>query len=500
MRVPALALLLLATSAGGAAAARVDGSERGDRLVGTPGADVVVGRGGPDRILAAAGNDRIAVQYDAGPDTVACGGGRDVVNADANDRVAADCEVVSRRISRDFHRNEDAQHETQVEPDSLTVGRTTVAAFQTGRRFGGAAANVAWATSSDDGRTWTTGELPGVTRNAPRPGSAVAASDPVVAYSAAHGVWLISTLAVVDPTRLTVSRSADGLRWSDPIDAAAAGAVSGGAVAFDKQWLTCDNGVASPFRGRCYLVYNDFVRRGMSLQTSTDGGLTWSQPTTLPWTPFLLGHFPVVQPDGTLVIVTRAGTNERTLVAIRSRDGGATLEAAVAVAPTRVTAAGHRAPDIPSANVDPSGRIWVAWHSCASRPSCNGNDVLVSSSPDGVTWTPPVRVTSGRHAAIPAIAAGPNGRVGLLYYVRGRGGIDAELVESRNGGATWGAPQRLSALSMPIRWLARTSQGPMLADYVSLTYAGGRPLAVWALASEPGPNGRLRQAIFATRL
>ncbi len=38
----------------------------------------------------------------------------------------------------------------------------------------------------------------------------------------------------------------------------------------------------------------------------------------------------------------------------------------------------------------------------------------------------------------------------------------------------------------------------MLADYISVSYAVGRPLAVWALASEPA-GGELRQAIFATR-
>ena len=73
-------------------------------------------------------------------------------------------------------------------------------------------------------------------------------------------------------------------------------------------------------------------------------------------------------------------------------------------------------------------------------------------------------------------------------------------------GVTWtqivrtGGPMRLNVLTMPLTWLPNTSAGRMLADYVSLTYAGGRPLAVWALASEPARSGRLSQAIFATRL
>jgi hypothetical protein len=38
----------------------------------------------------------------------------------------------------------------------------------------------------------------------------------------------------------------------------------------------------------------------------------------------------------------------------------------------------------------------------------------------------------------------------------------------------------------------------MLADYVSLRWATGRPLVVWALASRP-VGSSLRQAIYATR-
>jgi hypothetical protein len=50
-------------------------------------------------------------------------------------------------------------------------------------------------------------------------------------------------------------------------------------------------------------------------------------------------------------------------------------------------------------------------------------------------------------------------------------------------------------------WMAQTGQGSMLADYVSVSWVAGRPLAVLALAEEPLPGGTLRQAVFAaTRL
>ena len=69
----------------------------------------------------------------------------------------ADCEVVSRRIHRDRHANAESQHESEVEPDSQTVGQTTVAVFQVGRNRTGGAASIGFSTSKDGGRTWREG-------------------------------------------------------------------------------------------------------------------------------------------------------------------------------------------------------------------------------------------------------------------------------------------------------------------------------------------------------
>jgi hypothetical protein len=50
---------------------------------------------------------------------------------------------------------------------------------------------------------------------------------------------------------------------------------------------------------------------------------------------------------------------------------------------------------------------------------------------------------------------------------------------------------------MAISWLPDTGLGRMLGDYVSTSYVRGRPIPVFALASEPFA-GRLREAIYAT--
>ena len=240
MRIPLAALALAGLVLAGSAVARtIEGTDRNDRLVGTPRADSILGRRGSDRIVGLAGADFLSG-----------GAGRDVGRRRARERPhrravrrrerprplrqrarrrerrprstrsQRDCELIARRLSRDPYTDPEAQHETEVEPDSLTVGRTTVAAFQVGRRFDGAATNVGFAVSSDDGRTWRSGLLPGLTRASVPAGTNVRATDPAVAYDATSGTWLIGTLALGAPeTRLTVSRSSDGFTWGEPVTA-----------------------------------------------------------------------------------------------------------------------------------------------------------------------------------------------------------------------------------------------------------------------------------------
>ena len=117
-----------------------------------------------------------------------------------------------------------------------------------------------------------TGLLPGVSDSSPQPGPADRASDPVVAYDAVHGAWLAATLGISDSAYyFYVNRSTDGLTWSAPV-----AAVSGRAGELDKEWIACDNGAASPFRGNCYLSYFHVGSGQIRTTTSSDGGLTWS--------------------------------------------------------------------------------------------------------------------------------------------------------------------------------------------------------------------------------
>ncbi len=53
-------------------------------------------------------------------------------------------------------------HATQVEPDTFAFGSTIVTAFQTGRFNDGGASDIGWATSTNGGKSWKHGFLPGM--------------------------------------------------------------------------------------------------------------------------------------------------------------------------------------------------------------------------------------------------------------------------------------------------------------------------------------------------
>ncbi len=517
MRLAALALVLFFLVGTAASARLVTGTPRNDRLTGTPRADVMRGlagrdlllggagadflQGGPgaDRVDAGPGSDLVAISYDGARDVARCGPGADVVNADLPDRVARDCELVGRRVSRDPYTTADSQHETEVEPDSFTFGSATVATFQVARRVDGAATNVGWAATGNDGATWRSGLLPGLTVAGDPAGENQRASDPVVAYDAAHGVWLISTLALSgNTTRLAINRSADGFTWSGALAAAEEEVREG--IAFDKNWVACDNTPTSPFWGRCYLVYTHSSDRDMLAVTwSDDGGVTWSLPVDIGARP-AVGVFPAIRPTGELVVVYLWELGQFGIAASRSADGGATWSQPVRIADVDAACAirGFRAFPLPSAEADATGRVWATWHSCS--PGAPGNTVLVALSADGVTWSAPRAVTRGRNAVLPAIGIDPaTGRVAIAYMrASAASQIDVELVESVRGGSAWSTPRRLSAQSMELTWMARTTSGRMLGDYISVHYSSGRPLVVWVLASEP-VGSSFREAVYATR-
>jgi hypothetical protein len=421
------------------------------------------------------------------------------------------------RVSADPYSDPGGQHATEVEPDSFANGSTVVGAFQVGRRFAGGASNIGWATSKRGGKAFESGFLPGITTIAG--GTFDVASDPTVAYDAAHRVWLISSLAHVDPipagAEMVVSRSPDGVNWSEPVTVAD-GRPSGG---LDKNWTTCDNSPSSPFFGHCYTEFDDADEGDrIKVSTSTDGGKTWGPPVGLPpgdqgaYNQLGIGGQPLVQPDGT-VIVPIDDLVFREVRSFTSTDGGASWSPTVRISQIvrHIVAGGLRAPPFPSAEIDRAGNVYVVWQDCRFRAGCSSNDLVLSKSSDGLNWTTPTRipidpVDSGADHFIPGLAvdsrtAGDHARLGLTYYTYPHADCTAAtcelnvgFVSSLDGGSTWSEPIDLAG-PMRLDWLPNTTQGRMAADYISTSFMHKRAFPFFADANPPTSDGSFDQAI-----
>jgi hypothetical protein len=418
------------------------------------------------------------------------------------------------QVSSDPYTNTSSQHRTQVEPDSFSFGSTIVAAVQTGRFTDGGSSNVAWTTSTDGGTSWTSGSLPGTTIYASPAGTYARVTDPAVAYDAKHGAWLISTLALVNgnggPNGAAVltSRSTNGgTAWGSPVVTAAA---SGGSD-YDKNWIACDNTATSPFYGNCYTAWDDFGHRNKVLiSTSSDGGLTWGPATSNRAS--VIGAIPVPLPNGTVVIVT-ANAYETAILAFVSTNGGASWSKAQTVTPINEhgTAGGIRAGALPSAEMDAAGRIYLVWDDCRFRTQCTANDIVMTTSTNGTTWTAVARVpidatNSGVDHFIPGIGVDPatsgsTAKIGITYYYYPVSAcsastcqLDVGFISSTNGGASWGAPTQIAG-PMTLSWLASTTQGRMVGDYISTSVIGGVALPLFCLASAPS-GGVFNEATY----
>jgi hypothetical protein len=387
-------------------------------------------------------------------------------------------------------------HQADVEPDSFSHGSTIVTAFQTGRIYDGGACTIGFATSADNGGTWTSGRLPGITKwFGGGPGDR--ATDASVAYDAAHGVWLVSSLSLLEAggvhgNAVLTSRSPDGVSWSAPFTTATGGDL-------DKNWIACDNTAASPFYGHCYTEWDDHGNGNrLQMSTSTDGGQHWSAPATNGTG--VIGGQPVVRPDGT-VIVPIDNANETAIGAFNSTNGGASWSAVTTIATiAHHTVAGSlREGPLPSAEIDATGTVYVAWTDCRFRRACKANDIVLSTSLNatGTSWSSVSRVpidatNSGIDHFIPGLAvdrttSGTSAHLGLTYYFYPPGStqLGVGFTSSVNGGSTWSAAQTIISGMSPA-WAATTSQGRMVGDYISASYGSdGLARGVFGAAATP---------------
>ena len=404
------------------------------------------------------------------------------------------------QISADPYTVPPGQHATEVEPHVLANGSTLVAAFQTGRIVPGGATDIGWATSSDGGTTWSHGFLPGLTTGEGT-GPYDAASDPEVAYDAKHRVWMIASLPIsstVQTPAVMVSRSTNGgTTWQNPI------AVEPSALSSDKNWIVCDSWAASPYYGNCYVEWDDPSNNDeIFMSTSTDGGLTWGPALPMANADVGIGGQPLVQPNGNVVVpIETFGSFTNPMAAFSSPDGGASWSALTTIAnvQTHTDAGGIRSGPLPAAAIDGAGTVWVVWEDCRFRAGCTTNDLVYSTSADGVNWSAVNRVpidatSSAVDHFIPGIGidpatSGASAHVAIHYYYYSQSACAVStcqlfvgFIASANAGSTWNQPVALAG-PMQLGWLPNSQNGLMVGDYIATAFTNGVPHGVFAVAA-----------------
>lgn len=388
-------------------------------------------------------------------------------------------------------------HHANVEPDSFSSGSTVVAAYQVGRIYDGGACAIGFATTTNNGASWTSGLLPGITKWYGG-GANDRATDASVAYDAKHNAWLVSSLTLLEAggvhgNAVVTSRSTDGgLTWGAPATTATGGDL-------DKNWIVCDNAATSPYYGNCYTEWDDHGSGNLvEMSRSADGGTTWSAPATNG--SGVIGGQPVVRPDGT-VVVPIDNANETAVGAFNSTNGGASWSAITTISTIRhhTVAGSLREGPLPSAEIDGLGTVYVAWADCRFRQSCKANDIVLSHSLNatGTSWSSVSRVpidTTGSRIdhfipglAVDANTSGSTAHLGLTYYFypSGSTALSVGFVSSGDGGNTWSTAQTV-VTGMSSTWAASTSQGRMVGDYISTSYgSNGLALGVFGSAATP---------------
>ena len=415
------------------------------------------------------------------------------------------------QLSTDTFTNSEMQHATEVEPDTYSFGSMFVAAFQVGRRYsGGGASDIGFATTTNGGATWSNGFLPGLTVYY-QGGTYNAASDASVIYDARHAVWLISSLGISDTngnTILLVNRSSDGITWSNPVTA------NNNSSYADKDWITCDNTSTSKYYGNCYIEWEDAgIGDQILMTTSSDGGQTWSKAYTVP-NAIGLGGQPVVQTNGTVVVPFLGNEIDY----FTSTTGGKTWNSAGIISSLSdhtISGSLRAVYVLPSAEVASDGTVYVAWWDCRFRSGCSTNDIVLSSSTDGKTWSSPTRipidaVTSTVDHFLPGIAVDPatsgaTTHLGLTYYYYPQANCTTKscklavgFVYSHDAGNTWSTATTL-AKGMKMAWLPNTTLGYMVGDYISTSYLNGKAFGVFAKALAP-KNAVFKEAMFTPSL
>ncbi|HMQ67934.1 MAG TPA: hypothetical protein PKA90_03040 [Ignavibacteria bacterium] len=209
----------------------------------------------------------------------------------------------------------------------------------------------------------------------------------------------------------------------------------------DKIMSSADNFSASPFYGNVYVIYSDFIKMGLYISKSTDGGMTWDTVKRLSPSnqDARVGASVIIGKNGEIFVswpyFDPIDLNSYVGFA-KSTDGGSTWSADDNAFQVNTLRIAHkvfvnnvRANGLPTMNMDRSGGpgdgtlyITCTEKAAAGSPASDDYDILIHSSTDqGNSWNPPVKVnqdinSSMRYQFYPAITIDSKGGIDIVYY------------------------------------------------------------------------------------
>ena len=394
--------------------------------------------------------------------------------------------------------------------------------------------------STDSGKTWSGGFLPGFNTI-----GRVSGGDPSLDYGprrCANGSFSFSCGVVVyygslaDPfqefagEQVTVSRSYDdGASWRNPVQATSTDNKSD---FDDHDWVAVDHFSGSPHFGRIYLNWAVFCNTcsgngnvKLYVAHSDDEGRTWSPAVQVS---AANNNFPrgfretgqmAVSSDGTVEAFWTENADSTKLPSLQvvatSTDGGQTFSAPITIAQVtdypltgtpfdvvdlfnRVPGMSARVDCYPHPASDPSSkRVYVVWCDFSGRHGV----IKGAVSSDGLHWTGlgTIASVSGRNAFFPEASVAPNGTVSLTFdaltqppannpFQTGVQVYDNYYAESAAGGGAFGGPLRVSsASSNPDGSSYNNLQEQFLGDYIGIVDGPSSAYLVWTDARSATP-------------
>ncbi len=156
--------------------------------------------------------------------------------------------------------------------------------------------------------------------------------------------------------------------------------------------------------------------------------------------------------------------------------------------------------------------MYVVWQDCRFEANCTANDLVMSTSTNGITWSAVTRIPidtigSGIDHITPGLAvdsstAGTQAHLGLAYYSLLNANCATDtcqltvgFISSTNGGKSWSQARPLTG-PMMLKWFAQAG-GAMVGDYISTSIAPGSGNAspVFIVAHAP-TSTQLDEAIY----